>query len=867
MLKLINTNIMRVDNHFFKTIFLLFFVLLIVKTESYGQSNGLWFSSYGVVQDNRTSFNLSPDKPFYFKDNFEISFDLSFIPNQASYFGYVLRIIENNNENIDLINNSITKNRFNLIIGEKLSKISFNIDSNLLYSQWSKLHIKFDLTNGKVTVYSGNRSFTESNLHLKKNGYFKIFFGVNNHNQFQTTDTPPMKVRDVRITENGKVKYYWPLNEERGTVAHEIIAQSNGAVINPSWIAAMHHDWRLSQTINVSGPASVAFNPQKQTVYIVGSDSIYTYSVSNLSLSAVNYVKGRINLNIGNQSAFNPYDNHLYNIYPDQKFVAKFNFETRTWDKKFIPDAATKYWQFNKVFSATDTSLYLFDGYGYLRYKNEVQQYHLNSGKWKTVTTKGDFFAPRYLAALGSTSNGDTAYLVGGYGNESGMQIINPKNMYDMLCYTVADKKFKKLFDLNVKEKDFTFANSLIIDEKAKMYYGLVYPEHKYNSTLQLICGSLTQPTYSFLGSNIPYLFHDTNSFVDLYYCPDTKEFVAVTLLLTSDNRTLVNIYTLLGPPYESLDKIKIAANNGKYYLYLIVLILAIGVIIIGYKMKKSHKKIIQPPGSVPSKSKIEFQSHELNKLDQFLTLESTLNGMHAKSAVFLFGDMQIIDATGTDITKLFTPVIKELFLVIILYSLKRGTGLTSEKLNEILWHDKSAKSAGNNRSVSITKLKSLLEKIGPCHLSKDTGYWKIDYDPNAVYVDYYTYLQIIKDKNQLDIKTIKCLIDIVQRGNFLSNIDYEWLHTFKSEISNEVIDKLLHFINSATHKPELLIEITNLIFYFDPVNEEAMVIKCKALSALGKHSLAKDTFESFSKEYKVLYDEEFKKTFHDLTE
>ena len=43
------------------------------------------------------------------------------------------------------------------------------------------------------------------------------------------------------------------------------------------------------------------------------------------------------------------------------------------------------------------------------------------------------------------------------------------------------------------------------------------------------------------------------------------------------------------------------------------------------------------------------------------------------------------------------------------------------------------------------------------------------------------------------------------------------------------------------------------------------MAIKCKVLSALGKHSLAKETFESFSKEYKILYDEEFKKTFHDM--
>jgi len=135
--------------------------------------------------------------------------------------------------------------------------------------------------------------------------------------------------------------------------------------------------------------------------------------------------------------------------------------------------------------------------------------------------------------------------------------------------------------------------------------------------------------------------------------------------------------------------------------------------------------------------------------------------------------------------------------------------------------------------------------------------------------VDYYNYLSIVKDKKKLDIQKIKNLSEITQRGNFLSNIEYEWLDTFKSEISNEVIDTYLHFAQSTetSHDPELLIEIASYIFYFDPVNEEAMIMKCKALAALGKHSLAKNTFENFIKEYKTIYGEDFKKDFHSVLE
>ncbi len=82
-----------------------------------------------------------------------------------------------------------------------------------------------------------------------------------------------------------------------------------------------------------------------------------------------------------------------------------------------------------------------------------------------------------------------------------------------------------------------------------------------------------------------------------------------------------------------------------------------------------------------------------------------------------------------------------------------------------------------------------------------------IEIDYSHIYTDYHTYLNIIRDKKQLDIGKIKRLTDIVKRGNFLSNIEYEWLDPFKSEISNEVIDNLIHFVHSENNAldPELL--------------------------------------------------------------
>ncbi len=855
--------IMRLGFGIFKIVFSFLFIFTILTGDSYGQSYGLAFSSHEVFQDKRTSLDLSPDKTLCFKDNFDISFDLSFIPNHVIYFGYIIRIIDDDNKNIDLVYNAqANKKHFNIIVGDRLTNIAFDIDK--LFDQWNHLRIKFDTGHDRIILYNGKATYTATGLYLKKNSCYKILFGVNNYKQFQTTDIPPMKIRDIKITENDQLKYNWPLNEISGQVAHEIVAQNDGSVINPIWVTAMHRDWQPVQNISVNGVASIAFDAQKEEVYVIASDSLYTYSVGTAKWNDKAYAKDKLELNQGNQSVYNPFDRSLYNFFPDQKFVSKYNFQNNEWNKKFIAGPVTDYWHLNKFFSKSDSSLYFLGGYGHLVYKNKIQQYHLENGTWNDVKTKGDFFMPRYLAGLGATNGGDTAYILGGYGNSSGQQILNPQNIYDMMRFTVKDKTFKKLFELKVNGQDFAFANSLVIDDRAKTYYGLIFPQHKYNSTLQLIKGSLIKPVYTLMGSAIPYSFHDTHSFADLYYCPLSKRFIAVTLLRTENNQTKVQIYTLLSPPYGTNASSVIAKNTAKWYVIGIL-----AALIILWLYLKNRKTV--PVDTVDQTEPVVILNNTTNAdaVNMPVSDARVFNqNIHFKNAILLFGDLQVFDAEGVDITKYFTPLIKELFLVILLYSIRWGRGLSSEKLNEILWSDKSAKSARNNRSVNIAKLKALLDKMGYCHLSKDTGYWRIDIDYNHIYVDYHNYLNIVKDKKDLDIERIKFLSAITRRGNFLSNIEYEWLDTFKSEISNEVIDTYIHFAHSGrTNDSEFMIELANFIFYFDPVNEEAMVIKCKALSGLGKHSLAKNTFENFIKEYKMIYGEEFKKDFHSVLE
>src|SRR3546814_19680383 len=70
-------------------------------------------------------------------------------------------------------------------------------------------------------------------------------------------------------------------------------------------------------------------------------------------------------------------------------------------------------------------------GYGQLQYKNLIQRYSFNTGKWDTLDLHGDFISPRYLFSVSEPRNG-ISYLVGGYGSTTGDQMLYPEYYQDL---------------------------------------------------------------------------------------------------------------------------------------------------------------------------------------------------------------------------------------------------------------------------------------------------------------------------------------------------------------------------------------------------------------------------------------------------
>jgi two-component SAPR family response regulator len=205
---------------------------------------------------------------------------------------------------------------------------------------------------------------------------------------------------------------------------------------------------------------------------------------------------------------------------------------------------------------------------------------------------------------------------------------------------------------------------------------------------------------------------------------------------------------------------------------------------------------------------------------------------------------------------------------MILIYTFKDGKGVSSDKLYETIWVDKSIKDARNNFSVNIVKLKSILEKAGSTSISKETGKWKFEILNNSIKLDYQQFFKLANEKpTSIDKNYISELLAIINKGAFLREAQYTWLDDSKATVSDFVINTILSYTSKANlqSEPDFILKLANCIFQFDQMNKEALELKCRSLIILGRHSLAKETYLNFMKEYSKNYGQDFQKTYAEI--
>jgi two-component SAPR family response regulator len=251
---------------------------------------------------------------------------------------------------------------------------------------------------------------------------------------------------------------------------------------------------------------------------------------------------------------------------------------------------------------------------------------------------------------------------------------------------------------------------------------------------------------------------------------------------------------------------------------------------------------------------------------DKIRSIEKAVIQKPEANYIQLFGDFKVLDKNGNDISSQFTPKLKQLFLIIMLYSQRSKNGISTKELTDILWMGHSSQSAKNSRGVTIRKLRLILESLDTVQINFHIDRWSMAFS-GPVYCDYVECLKLLKREKIHDTDFNLNFYHIIQEGELFKGESYDWLDDFKGFIGNNIVDILIKFISELTLEKdnELILRLADRILVTDPVNDQALAYKLKVLIKQNNYNLARFTFDRFSLLYEEMYGEKFKSKFDEL--
>ena len=850
-----------------RTIFIAFYILMGCTVSSIAQNMryGLEFNSFEVVQEKRTSLNLSPLKEFSFSDGFSLSFNLFFQSAPEYNFGYIFRIIGQDDNHLDFL---ATPEKLTVVNSEdEVLAECLIAETSHNFSSFFPFQLNIDVKNGSLKITIGEESFSKQVPSLK---YFKevsIIFGKCDHPQFQTSDVPKMIIKDIYINNSkGKAIYYWKLSKHVEDGVYDELKKSFAIVENPQWLLDKQAFWSKKITFNTLKNPQIACNPDENVIAIADRKTFFIYNTLSNKLTRYDNKSGTVHSDQPNQMIYNSSDSTYYSYCfskTDGGEVAAYSFSNKSWNNKNIKEIEREYWHHNHFISPKEKCLYLFGGYGQHTYKNQVNKYSFKTGKWEKLHYKGEEIYPRYLSGLGAIDE-NRLLLFGGYGSNTGLQFLSPRNYYDLYRINLPDLTVKKIWEMEPPKDQFVVANSMIVDTLNNCFYALCFPQNQYKTSLFFAKFSLQKPEYEIVSDTIPFYFNDILSYVDLFQNKETEELYAITFSsLSTDSLATVSIFSLSYPPLSPKISVyqSIQNNSRPDLLFAGIIFLLLIFVIIGYEILR--KKKAKPKPDSATDTNINAEPEHINE-------EIKVSSRNKKQAIFLFGGFQVKDKNGNDITGEFSPMLKQLFLIILLNTLKEdGKGVSSVELNDTLWTNKTPDSARNNRSVMLSKLRQLFENIGFLNIESFNSYWIIKLG-DEIYCDYseaLSLLRTMKNKNNRTKENVRKLLNIVSSGELLPNLQIEWVDSFKANFANQLIDLLIDITKQEDFalSPFELVKLADALLIYDILNDDALKLKCCALVKMGKNGLARTAYNSFAKQYSILFGTEYAYSFNQI--
>ncbi|MFS2188729.1 kelch repeat-containing protein, partial [Mucilaginibacter sp. Mucisp84] len=525
--------------------------------------------------------------------------------------------------------------------------------------------------------------------------------------------------------------------------------------------------------------------------------------------------------------------------------IASFNLDSLSWDFYGKATITEQRHHHNIFYDKYFNNFYLFGGYGSFKYYNNFFKYDKAADTWQQQSFTGDVINPRFFSAASTADQNNDVYIFGGYGNQSGNQVVGGMHYYDLYRINLDKHSIKKLWEIKPDEEAFVPANNLIVSKDKRFLYVLCYPHERPKTSLRLYKFSIKDGSYQVVSGTIPVVSERIETDHNLFYDAKQDVFYCTTQEFETPSRSTIKIFALTAPPVSQ--EAFVAAHQPKsksFTLYRILggasaFVLLCGIVMFFLRRRKDNDEPVTVNEDRIAEQKIETEMG--NKAN----------------AVYLLGEFTVYDKNKRDITYLFSPKIKQLFILILLNSREKN-GVISKKISTTLWPDKDVVKTKNIRGVTINHLRNILSDIDGLELAflNDTYSFISTED---FYCDYFVVREALKQTNVGEPSAFNYL-DLVARGGLLQHIPEIWLDDFKQEYEEALMPVILPVIKKAydAFDYKKTLEIARIVLNIDPFNDIGIKFKLKALRRTKGIEHARKVYEEFSAEYEKSLGEEY---------
>lgn len=803
------------------------------------QAQGLMFNANEALLNKRTSYNVFNYATPTFDGHLYISFDLSLWDNQN--LGYIFSLTgKRDSYSLSYLYHNQAVLNFN--IDRKSNKLKIVLDpSQLGKRKWIKIKVDLNLLANTVSVSVDNKEYKAGNIDFEDSMTPKLIFGLNPY----YTEVPAMAIKDLRVADDSK-SYLFPLNEWSGNIAHDKTGEEVGLIQNPVWLSNESHFWKPVFNHASANVAGLNFDPAEDELVIYGRDSLVAYHPDNGNIDTLAYKNPMPVPMVLGKSIFNTREDKIYayEAYNETKGavnMASLDMKTLAWKsigKTAFPQQRHHH---NIFYNASQDSIYLFGGYGSFTYYNIFYNYNPQQDRWIKVKFKGDTITPRFFSAVGKIAGSDDVYLFGGYGNESGSQVVGGMQYYDLYRISLKEHTIKKLWDIHPKDV-FVPANNLILSKDGKYFYAMCYPHEVFKTSIKLYKFSVANGSYQVVSAPIPVISERIESDINLFMDTKTNQLLCTLQEFTDNHKSTIKVYSLAYPPIANIVALTSFRYSRSSLRGVIIGLIVAGFLIAGTGvwLYGAKKKQLPVADDLPE-----------DETEPDMQTPGIKTGETKPNSIKLLGEFAAYNRKGKDITYLFSPKIKQLFVLIFLSS-REGNGIGSKKISQILWPEKDVAKTKNIKGVTFNHLRNIISDIDGIELNFVNDIYIFSLD-DQFFCDY-CFVTDTLEKNDDSVNELVLLnFELISRGSLLTDMADSWLDDFKQHYEEQLMLRLTPQLKNlyTEENYKAVLELSRLLHIIDPFNDAVLKYQLKSDRRLKGIDHCKKIYDHYVLEYK----------------